>query len=349
MLHSQTNQDQVRMAVIGLSHDHVHWILGKLESQEIKVIGIVEANKALAKRYSDQYGYPMAMVYDSMEALIAAAKPEAVAAFGPIDEHLEVVETFAPLGIHVMVEKPLAVSLEHAKKMEALAKTHKIHLITNYETTWYASNHKAHKMIQNGVVGDLRKVVVHDGHKGPSEIGVSKEFLSWLTDPDRNGGGALTDFGCYGVNLITWLNGGERPESVTAITQTMKPDVYPKVDDEATIILRYPKLQGIVQASWNWPISRKDMEVYGVSGYVICENRTDIKYRLSERTLEAQESLKERQYPYNDPFAFFAAVVNGEITLAPYDLSSLENNMIVMEVLEAAKESAATGKTIKLK
>ena len=83
---------------------------------------------------------------------------------------------------------------------------------------------------------------------------VSPEFLDWLLDPVRNGGGALTDFGCYGANLMTWLMRGQRPRSVTALTQHLKTDpVYARVDDEATIVLDYPTAQAIIQASWNWP------------------------------------------------------------------------------------------------
>src|SRR5690606_40596134 len=104
-------------------------------------------------------------------------------AFGTIYEHLNVVKVCAPKGIHVMVEKPLAVSLDHARKMEALAKKYNIHLLTNYETTWYASNHKARELLNEGAIGDIRKVVVRDGHKGPKQIGVNNEFLNWLTDP----------------------------------------------------------------------------------------------------------------------------------------------------------------------
>ena len=78
------------------------------------------------------------------------------------------------------------------------------------------------------------------------------EFLRWLTDPVLNGGGALTDFGCYGANLFTWLMGNVRPLSVSAVTQTFKPDVYPRVDDEATIVVTWPAAVGIIQA-WNCP------------------------------------------------------------------------------------------------
>ena len=95
------------------------------------------------------------------------------------------------------------------------------------------------------------------------------EFLAWLTDPEKNGAGALFDFGCYGANLMTWLMNDARPVSVTAVTQRIKPEIYAKVDDEATIILEYPGAQAIIQASWNWPFDRKDMEVYGRTGQAL--------------------------------------------------------------------------------
>jgi predicted dehydrogenase len=347
-MYSQKSSEPLKVGIVGLTHDHVHWILGRPDRGDIKIVGIVEPNEELAKRHANHYGFSLDLVHDTMEELIAASKPEAVMAFGSIFEHLQVVETFAPLGIHIMVEKPLAVSVAHAQKMYALAKKHKVHLLTNYETTWYASNHKTYEMVENGAIGALRKIVVHDGHKGPFEIGISKEFLEWLTDPVLNGGGAVIDFGCYGVNLITWMKKGEKPLTVTAVTHTNKPEIYPEVDDEATIILQYPKMQGIVQASWNWPRSRKDMEVYGKTGYIFSDNSVDMRYRLKAKEPEQKKTLSERKVPYDDPFSFLAAVVKNKITLPDYALSSLENNMMVVEILEAAKKSAKTGKTIKL-
>ncbi|MDY7394464.1 Gfo/Idh/MocA family oxidoreductase [Aureibaculum sp. 2210JD6-5] len=345
---SQTKTEPLKIGVVGLSHSHVGWILGRPDKGDIKIVGIVEPNKDLAERYSKHFGYSMNIVFTTIDEMIKATKPEAVTAFGSIYQHLEVVETCAPLGIHVMVEKPLAVSMEHAKKMEALAKKYNIHLLTNYETTWYATNHKAYKMVENGDIGELRKIVVRDGHQGPKEIGINKEFLEWLTDPVLNGGGALVDFGCYGANLITWLTKGKKPEAVMAMTQTNKPDIYPKVDDEATIVLKYPKMQGIIQASWNWPMSRKDMEVYGKTGYIYSDNAKDLRYRLSEKEEEQKEVLTEKPKPYDDPFAMFEAVIRDRIILPPYDLPSLENNMIVVEILDAAKKSAKTGEQVKI-
>jgi len=343
------SDNPVKIGVVGLTHSHVHWIFGRDNRGDIEVVGIVEPNQGLAQRFSNQYNFPMSMVYPSMEAMVEAVDVEAVTAFGSIYEHLAVVQTFAPLGIHVMVEKPLAVSVAHAKEMEALAKKHNIHLLTNYETTWYATNQEAFRLLnEEAAIGEVRKVVVHDGHEGPMEIGVNQEFLDWLTDPVGNGGGAVIDFGCYGANLLTWLMNGEKPTAVTAVLQQFKPEIYPKVDDEATIILHYPKAQGIIQASWNWPFSRKDMEVYGQHGYVIAADNLTLKSRLKGENQEQSRKLQPRPYPYDDPFSFLAAVVREEIMVPSQDLSSLENNIVVVEILEAAKKSAKTGKTVRL-
>ena len=144
---------------------------------------------------------------------------------------------------------------------------------------------------------------------------------------------------------MTWLMQNQRPTSVSAVTQQIKPDVYPKVDDEATIILTYPKAQAIIQASWNWPFNRKDMEVYGKTGYAHTKQNygVNVKKDSAPVTLVRPPAL---QTPYNDFASYLAAVVRGEIK--PSGLSSLENNMIVTEILDAARESAQTGHVVTL-
>lgn len=338
----------LKVGIVGLTHTHVHWLLGRPDLGDVEIVGIAEPNKDLADRYLEQHGLSPNLWYPTMEEMVQATAPQAITAFGSIYEHLEVVEFCAPKGIHVMVEKPLAVSNEHAMKMKSLAEKHDILLLTNYETTWYPTHYWAKDQVDDGNIGELRKLVIHDGHPGPKEIGVNEEFLEWLTDPILNGAGALTDFGCYGANLASWLMKGERPLSVTALTQHIKPDVYPNVDDEATIILEYSKAQVIIQASWNWPISRKDMEIYGSTGQILIKNRSDLTYQYAEGEDPVELSFDEMESPLNDPFAYLAAIINSEETVKPFDLSALENNLLVVEILEAAKKSARTGQRIKL-
>jgi predicted dehydrogenase len=343
------NLPPVRMAIAGMSHGHVSWILRNWRRADLEIVGFWEPDPALAQRYADQYQIPLEMVYSDLDALLDARRPEAVCAFGPIFDHLRVVEACAPRKIHVMVEKPLAVSLEHAEKMAALARSHGIHLITNYETNWYASTYAAHRLaVEERALGPIRKMVVHDGHFGPVEIGCGPEFLAWLTDPVLNGGGAVVDFGCYGANLITWLMGGAEPLTVTAVLQTLKPAVYPRVDDEATIILTYPRAQGIIQGSWNWPVGRKDMEIYGSDGYLVAVDDRTMRVRMRKDASEKVQNLPPAPEQVSDPFKYLAAVVRGLETAAPGNLWSLENGLSVVKILDAARLSAREGRTVRI-
>jgi scyllo-inositol 2-dehydrogenase (NADP+) len=251
------------------------------------------------------------------------------------------------LGVHVMVEKPLTISYKDALAIQDAAQHGKIHVLVNLETSWYESNTEAFHLLKQGALGSMVKAVIRDGHPGPKLIGVGPEFLAFLSDPKQNGAGALFDFGCYGPNLMTWLMDGELPLSVTAITKQLQPNEYPKVDDEAEIILNYKNAVAIVQASWNWPFAVKQMDVYGRTGYAKSIDSERIEVRKANESEGQIVKGKNPAAPYDDPLHYMAAVLNGEIQEGN-DPSSLETNMAVSEILDAAKQSAESGKTVRL-
>lgn len=336
-------QQLLTVGVAGLSHDHVHLLMHQYREGKVRIAGIAEADTALIARYKRSYHLHDSLFYPSLDAMLAKIHPDAVLGYNPVAEHLLVVEACAPKGIPVMVEKPLATTVEQATRIQALATQYHIPVLTNYETTWYNTNQFLYDLVTEDAIGPVRKMVVHDGHEGPKEIGCSKDFLNWLTDPVKNGGGAVVDFGCYGANLMTWLMDGQAPVSVTAVTRHIKPAVYPKVDDDATILLEYPDATGIIEASWNWPFSIKDWEVFGTHGYLHALNPTQLQQRHKDTT----QALKVPVAAYTDNLTYLAAVLQG--TIKPgNDLSSLENNLIVVKILEAAKRSAKEGKKVLL-
>jgi len=336
----------LRVALAGLVHGHAFGFFDQFQKRaDLRVLGIAETDRQLAAQFEKKYGLAPSLFYSDLEEMLKATHPQAVLAFTNTYDHRRVVEICARYGVHVMMEKPLAVSLEDARAIEKAARAGKIQVLVNYETTWYRSNQAAYDLVHENAIGEVRKIVVHDGHYGPKEIGVGPEFLAWLTDPKLDGGGALFDFGCYGADLVTWLMDGRRPESVTAVTQQIKPDVYPRVDDEATIILTYPHAQAIVQASWNWPFDRKDMEVYGQNGYAITVKRDALRVRLpgqEEISAEAKPFEKRKE----DSVWYLRAVLLGGMKAEGQ--SSLATNVIVTEILDAARQSAATGRTVSL-
>ena len=338
------NGQLLKVGVVGLSHDHAHGIMQQYRKGEVILLGIAEADVQLVERYKKRYNVPDSLFFKNIASMLDRIKPDAVLAYNAISDHLEVVEACAPKGISVMVEKPLATTVKQAERIRDLARKYNIHVLTNYETTWYASNQQLYEKVKKeNTIGDIRKMVVHDGHNGPKEIGCSKEFLAWLTDPEKNGGGALTDFGCYGANLMTWLMEGKVPIAVTAITRHIKPDLYPKVDDEATILLEYANATGIIEASWNWPFGIKDLEVFGLTGYLHALNGNT----LQERKKDTYDNVMIKPPVFQNNLTYLAAVLRG--TIQPgNDLSSLNNNLVVVKILEAARQSAKEGKRIVL-
>lgn len=337
-------QKILRVVVAGLNHDHVHGVLKQFNKGLVNIVGIAEANKHLQQKFGKLYHLPDSLFFVDLKKLVIDKKPDAVLGYNEVGRHVAIVEICAPLGILVMVEKPLAATLAQAKRIELLANKFHTKVLTNFETTWYPSYLDVYHTIDKDSIGAIKKMVAHDGHPGPKEIGCSEEFLSWLTDPMLNGAGALNDFGCYGANLMTWLMHGLKPTAVTAITRHYKPAVYPNVDDDATIIVEYPNATGLIEASWNWPFSIKDLEVFGETGYLHALNGDSIVSRMQENR-KAAKKAEPLVAPFNDPITYLTAVLQKKIS-GTEDQSSLKYNMIVMEILDAAKRSAETGKRI---
>lgn len=336
-------QKKLKVVVAGLSHDHAHIIMNAYQNNTIELLGIAEDDEELVKRYRKTYEFSQDLVYKSLETLLKSKKPDVVLAYNPVSEHIDIAQICMPLNVPLMVEKPLAINMKQANKMAVLSKKFNTPLLTNYETTWYNSIHKQKDLLEDSKEKIVR-MVARDGHQGPKEIGCSTEFLEWLTDKDKNGAGALFDFGCYGANLMTYFKNGEKPVSVKAVTQQLKPSIYPDVDDDASIILEYKNATGIIEASWSWPYSIKNFEVFTTkTSYDAVDGNTLLK--SSSHFKPEKISLKENYY--TNHIDYLTDYLSGKIKPIN-DLSSLENNLIVVEILEAAKKSAKTGKTIKL-
>ncbi len=352
----ETNSTPLRVGIIGLVHGHAAGFLGGgalapagglMHRADVQLVGVVEPDDQLFQRYAVKFGWPASLHFHSVKELAQKAHPQAALLFTSTAGHRAAVEECAALGIHVMMEKPMAVSYQDALAMAEAARRGHVHVLVDYETSWYASVKGAHDELQQGKLGTITKLVARDGHEGPVKIHVQPEFLKWLTDPKENGAGALYDFGCYGADLMTWLMQGEAPVSVTAITKHLQPDLYREVDDEADILVNYKNAVAILQASWDWPFGVKDMDLYGATGYAKAAGPSQLEVRHAGDKAGQVAQPSKPEAPYDDPLHYLEAVISGQIEEGN-DVSSLKTNVTVSEILDAARRSAQTGRTIAL-
>jgi predicted dehydrogenase len=350
------NAAPLKVAIVGLEHGHVGGFFSKsaltpaggvLSRPDVELVGVVEPDRALFDQYAARFHLAAGMRFDTIAEMVAKTHPQAALVFTAPDKHRAIVEECAKLGVNVMMEKPLAITYADALAMQKAAEAGHIHVLVDYETSWYASNTEAYNLVKSGALGPIVKTVIRDGHEGPKEIGVQPEFLSWLTDPKQGGDGALIDFGCYGPDLMTWLMDGQVPASVFAATKRIKPDVYPKVDDEADIVLTYPNAVAIVQGSWNWPFSQKQMDVYGKTGYAKAMDSTTIEVRKQGQDAGVVGKATPLAAPYDDPLHYLESVLSGAVDEGN-SVSGLKTNVTVTEILDAARRSSLTGRAVSL-
>ena len=337
----------LRVVIVGLVHGHAEGFFSNaIKRTDIQIAGVQEPDRSLFDRYAKKYGLDAGLYHADVEEMLNATKPQAALLYTSTFDHRKMVEICAKHHIPVMMEKPLAVSADDAHAIARAAAEAQIPVMVNYFTTWEPSRHGAYEVVKQGTIGEVRRVIAHDGHGGPKEIGVGPEFLGWLTDPKLNGGGALYDFGCYGVDFMTWLMGGESPLTVTAVTMQIKPDVYPKVDDDATIVITYPKAVAIIEGSWNWPFGQSLVHIYGKTGEVKTIGRDQLEIRTAGESAAKTEQAPALMPPEDDELRYLRAVVLEG--LKPSGQSSLAVNVVVAEVMDAARRSSQTGRTVKM-
>jgi predicted dehydrogenase len=347
-IQSLAQGDKIRVAVVGLDHDHVWGLLGDLASDpQSDFVGIAESNPELVSKAKAQVPSGVKF-YSDYVRMLDAAKPQAVIITTENEKHLEIVRECAKRHIHVSMEKPMATSARDAREMQRLADEAGIKLMVNYWNAWVPSSHGLFHRVKAGDIGPVQKIIVQYGHQGPKEIGVSPQFADWLYDPAKNGGGALMDFGCYGAEWALWLKG--RPTRVYATARTIKTDQHNHVEDDATIVLDYPDATVIVEPSWDWPYGMDRVYVFGSKGSLLA-TRDDLFFRAQSAEKPATPDgdrvvVDPASRETSNPVAYFLSHIRTNQPIEDPLTATL--NVQVMEILDAARESVRTGRAVDL-
>jgi len=336
--------DNLRVAVLGMAHDHLWSNLKDLQDRnDAQLVAGADANPTLRQRFTERTG--ISTTYEHYEDLLDRETPDAVFAFGATAHHAPAVEACAQRGIHVMLEKPMAATLAEADRILVAARRAGIRLMINWPTAWNAPLRTAYRLTQENAIGSIWQITWRGGHSGPDELGCSEEFCAFLFDKELNGAGAFNDYGGYGASLCVLFMGAS-PNSVVGMAGRLVKTHLP-VDDNGLIIMRYPHAFCRLEMTWTEAVPHQpphDFVVYGTEGTLVAGREV----RLYTRENKAGTIVPVDKTPANQENAagyFLHCIRNNQ---DPQSQLNGDLSRAAQEIMEAGLRSATSGMEITL-
>lgn len=334
---------EYKIAVVGLVHSHVWNHLNKMvQGKPAKLVGVAESIPELVAE-AKKRGVADDLIFSDYIKMLDQVKPDIVWSFVENNRHIEIARACAQRKINIMFEKPLASNYKEAAEIRDLAKKSGIKVLTNYQMAWWPANYVAKNLADSGDLGKVWRIRGVVGHGGPgTPTGLNKWFFEWLTDPVKNGAGALVDFGCY--NALWSLMYLGMPETVYAQTNHLRPETFPKVEDNATFIFHYKEGVGLFEGSWDLPRSFQDLEIFGRDGSVYMTQRgVELRKGRDTKQVELTPLAPEKA----EPIAMMVDAIKNNKAIE--GMTAIDINVDVVRIMDAAKESVKTGKAVAVK
>ncbi len=246
-----------RIAGIGFDHMHMGDLLRMVYDHEgAEIVGLYDPDPARMQSAATAFGIPDEHLFTDLDACMATAPDMAILCCTTAD-HAAMTGRLAAHGVHVFVEKPFATSADDARRMIAAMDAAGKSLAINWPLAWVESHRTAKRLIDEGVIGELREVHFYDGNRGPlwhlaDKVEVTAEEVE-RQKPDSwwykkaSGGGSLLDYLGYGATLGTWYRGGTAPTEVTSVIDDV-PGI--EVDQHSVTVLRYDSGLSRMETRW---------------------------------------------------------------------------------------------------
>jgi predicted dehydrogenase len=354
---------QLKIALVGLNHDHVWNELNAVLRGDLATLaGVAETLPDRVDRIEreerlNQGGMrpavPASLVFSDWRKMIDETKPDIVWAYVETSRHLEVVQYCAPRKINVLFEYPLSVTLRDAREIQRLARQNNIRVLTNYQFwSWTAPTYAAKAAVDAGAIGPVYRLSGLLGHGGPGDYRNST-FLTWLMNVDKNGGGAGVDFGAPLVVWALWMKG--LPQSVYARTDHLRPQEFNGVDDNETFILNYKDGVAILEGTWDMAAGPPyNDQILGRAGALVIGRGGVEMYKPGVRppgggrapAVVTQLRIDPLPPERSGALAYMVDRIRKDLPLE--DMSAVDVNVEAVEVFEAAAESVRTGRAITL-
>lgn len=339
--------DVFKMAILGLVHDHIWNYLGSVkEISNAEITCAADVNPPLLDRARQVLNLTSDSLYTDYREMLEKEDLDACLIFAENNRHAELTEQCANLGLHVMVEKPMASNLRDADSMLKAAADNNIRLMVNFPLFYNPAAAGCLRLVKENRIGRIWLLRYATGHSGPEKF-CDPHFTEWLWDREKNGGGALIDFCAYGAALSVWYFG--KPDRVSAVAGNfMHPDR--ESEDHAIVTLRYLELNRICLLEGTWATTPGGLvfNLCGETGTIFNSIGDRKKYQMLRSESETAEDLEfsERSDSESGPLKYFVKKVRSGEPFEGITNAGLARD--TQEILEAAGIALETNREVPL-
>ncbi len=340
---------KLRVAVLGTGFiAHIHLESYARFVPTVEVTAVYGRTAEHAKALAEQFHIPA--WYDDIDKLLSEQELDMVDICLPNYLHYDACMKAARHNKHIVMEKPLALTLEEADEMIAECKKRNLKLMYAEELCFAPKYERVRSLVESGAVGQVYMLKQAEKHSGPHS--------PWFYKKETAGGGVMMDMGCHALAWFRWMTKNNQVKSVFAHMGTVLHDT--ECDDNTVTIVEFENgVTGVAEDSWARHGGMDDrIEVYGTQGVSyadLFQGNSALTYSAkgydyaAEKagttlgwTFTAYEEAFNQGYPHE--LAHFADCVLHD----KQPKVTGEDGRAVLEIIYAAYESARTGQKVNL-
>jgi predicted dehydrogenase len=311
---------------------------------EVEVVAVVNHRPESMAAFAAEFGIPRQ--YGSVEELLRDGEVEVLSVNTP--NYLHAPQTIAALraGVHVMVEKPMAMNAAEAAEMVSASEESGSLLMVAHCWRFDPEAQWLRQQAEEGRIGSVIRTKGYGVHVNWGPAG-------WFVQKRYAGGGAMADMGIHAIDTTRYLIGDPRPASVYAKIGTYYKDF--DVDDTGVIIVNWDNgVTSYMESGWWQPYSdgrEASVQLYGTTGMgqlfptgLLLPGRDAWQVQKVDAGFPAVRDPHMPQSLYDAQLAYFVACIQSGRTPSPGGAEGLTN----MQIVDAAYESARTGQVVAL-
>ncbi|MGB5553930.1 MAG: Gfo/Idh/MocA family oxidoreductase [Flavobacteriaceae bacterium] len=332
---------KTRIALIGAGYITEYHVRGLKTVPNTEIVAVVSQHLENAQKFAEKHGISQA--YSSIADLLKNTEFDAAVISTPNAFHAPYAIEFLNHGKDVFIEKPMAMNAEEGEQIKAAAAKNNKWVMIGHMWRFDTDTNYIKAQIDAGTLGKIIKTKGYGIHEnwGPS---------GWFTQKNLAGGGALADMGVHAIDAARYLLGDPKPTKVYARIATHFGDY--DVDDTGIIVITWDNgAESIIESGWWHPHMdgpEASTGLFGTQGYASLFP-TFLKLKKGEGSEMITPELPQReehcdQLIYTRQMAYFVACIKTRTQPVP----GLDEGQIVLQIVDAAYESSASGTVINL-